>query len=576
MKSFIVRSGLLACLLFLAWSHGTVSAEVTWPSKCEALGELKPNQNPTSAQINCLLTNAALEANIPPEVVKAVAFQESGWKQYKDGQPLESPDGGIGIMQITNQSNYDLESLKNDIIYNIQAGIDILKSSYDRKDLPKIKGAGPEVIESWYFPVMAYNGIKPVNSPLYKDGSGRNTDAYQEKVFTIIKNDSFINNTELAEYEFSLADFDYDTDSRENIKFNKMEYVLADPMHPTVYHFQKGDKVIVAKEDARLRSSYDSSTNAQELAKNTTLIIDGDIIYDQYNSDNRFVWYPVKVADQPEITGYITSAYIAEKLEAPIVNAVNDQDVSVTGRAPFANVMIQIMNGADLVGSAMSDANGDFQANIPAQKAGEVLNVTYKDNLNRISEPASIEIQPHVLNGWVDRDGKRYHYTLGVLDTGWVAEGQNWYYLDANGVMQTGWIHDGHSWYYLSSSGVMQTGWIHDGQSWYYLSRSGAMQTGWMQSGSTWYYLQNSGAMAVGWVQDSGTWYYFKSSGAMSTGWVQDRGTWYYFKSSGAMVTGWLQAGATWYYFQSSGAMQTGWAYISNKWYYFDGNGALK
>ena len=75
-------------------------------------------------------------------------------------------DGGIGLMQITNKDNYDQEKLKYDIYYNINAGIEILNSMYDRKDLPKIKGAGREVIENWYFPVMAYNGTKPVNSPL--------------------------------------------------------------------------------------------------------------------------------------------------------------------------------------------------------------------------------------------------------------------------------------------------------------------------------------------------------------------------------------------------------------------------
>lgn len=76
--------------------------------------------------MNCLLTNAALAANIPPEVVKAVAAKESSWRQFENGQPLVSSDGGIGIMQITNQQGYDEESLKNDIYYNIQAGIDVL------------------------------------------------------------------------------------------------------------------------------------------------------------------------------------------------------------------------------------------------------------------------------------------------------------------------------------------------------------------------------------------------------------------------------------------------------------------
>src|SRR5207344_1418681 len=97
-------------------------------------------------------TNAAIDADIPPEVVKAVATQESGWKQFKDGKPYISDDGGIGIMQITNKPNLDQEKLKYDIYYNIEAGIDILNSMYDdRTDLPTIKGAGRDVIENWYF-----------------------------------------------------------------------------------------------------------------------------------------------------------------------------------------------------------------------------------------------------------------------------------------------------------------------------------------------------------------------------------------------------------------------------------------
>ena len=43
-------------------------------SKCEAV---KPYENPTFQQMNCLLTNAAIDADIPPEVVKAVATQET-------------------------------------------------------------------------------------------------------------------------------------------------------------------------------------------------------------------------------------------------------------------------------------------------------------------------------------------------------------------------------------------------------------------------------------------------------------------------------------------------------------------
>ncbi|MCD4839479.1 Ig-like domain-containing protein [Neobacillus sedimentimangrovi] len=575
MKSYLLKLGVLSIILFLGWSTENVSAAgVTWASKCEAFGQIKPNQNPTTQQINCLLTNAALEANIPPEVVKAIAAQESGWKQFKDGKPLVSSDGGIGIMQITNQLNYDQEKLKTDITYNIQAGVEILQKFYQRKDLPKIKGVGPEVIENWYFPVMAYNGIKPVNSPLYKDGSGKNKEAYQEKVFSVIEKDSFLSDTKLAEFPFSKEDFLYDTNSDENIIFNKLKYIVTDQMHASNYHFQKGEKVVVTKDNARLRTNIKTTTGSQLLAKNTTLIIDGEFIYDQYNLGNQFVWYPVTSEDR-KFAGYISSAYIMEKLEAPTVNPVNEQDKFVIGKAPFSNVLIQILNGKYLVGSAESNAEGEFKVAIPSQKAGATLTITYKDHLNRVSEPASIKVQTHILNGWVDRDGKKYHYTSGVLDTGWFKEGNRWYYLDANGVMQKGWIRDKGLWYYLNANGVMQTGWIKDGSSWYYLSGSGAMKTGWIKDGSSWYYLSSSGAMKTGWLKEGSSWYYLSGSGAMKTGWIKDGSSWYYLSSSGAMKNGWLKEGSSWYYLSSNGAMQTGWQKINGKWYYFYSNGVM-
>ena len=165
MKLRLLAVALLTSSITLGLFQEEASAESNWASKCEAV---KPNENPTFQQMNCLLTNAAIDADIPPEVVKAVATQENdGWKQFNEnGEPIISGDGGIGLMQITNKVNYDQEKLKYDIYYNIEAGIEILNSMYDdRKDLPKIKGAGREVIENWYFPVMAYNGIKACKQP---------------------------------------------------------------------------------------------------------------------------------------------------------------------------------------------------------------------------------------------------------------------------------------------------------------------------------------------------------------------------------------------------------------------------
>lgn len=312
MKLSRVIVGYLTCLLLLVWTYDTASAESTWEANCSSYGDIKQNQNPTYQHMNCLLTNAALDANIPPEIVKAVASKENGgWKQFdENGQPVVSLDQGIGIMQITNQSAYDQERLKYDVTYNIQAGVEILKSMYQRNDLPKIKGSGPEFIESWYFPVMAYNGIKPANSPIYKSNGLKNSEAYQEKVFSFIEKDSYLNNTKLGKLDFRTEDFEYDTSSTENIVFKKKEYTLTSPMHSSSYHFQKGDRVSVTIDNVKLRSQPSTSSASTTIGKNTVLTIEGKFLYDQsLTSINQFVWYPVRTADK-KLVGYISSAYI--------------------------------------------------------------------------------------------------------------------------------------------------------------------------------------------------------------------------------------------------------------------------
>ena len=390
MKSILWRAGVLGCLILLgwSWSYKEAFAAVLWPSKCATVNA---NQNPTFQQMNCLLTNAALEANIPPEVVKAVATKENGgWRQFEaNGQPVISPDGGIGLMQITNQPNYDQSKLKNDIYYNIQAGVDILKSMYQRTDLPKIQGAGPEVIENWYFPVMAYNGTKPVNSPLKQADGTKNTEAYQEKVFGFLQQESFLGDTKLAQYPFSTADFQYDPNSDENIVFNKLVYKLTDQMHASTALFHTGDKVVVTKDQVNLRLAPTSTSAALKgLPLNTTLIISGNFVFDQNASSvNQFVWYPVKTEDQ-KLAGYISSAYLTKKLE---VSPVDDNDLSVSGTAP-AYGQVQVKNGTNLVATAVANANGSFKAGIALQKAGTTLTVSYEDKLNAQSFSTTVSV----------------------------------------------------------------------------------------------------------------------------------------------------------------------------------------
>ena len=140
------------------------------------------------------------------------------------------------------------------------------------------------------------------------------------------------------------------------------------------------------------------------------------------------------------------------------------------------------------------------------------------------------------------------------------------YYFNQNHSLETGWLYDQSNWYYLAKTGSSgkdylggerRAGWINDNSTWYYLDpTTAAMQTGWQYLGNKWYYLRSSGAMATGWYLDGSTWYYLDAqNGDMKTGWIYVDNTWYYLRSSGAMVTGWFQVNGKWYYAYSSGAL---------------------
>lgn len=321
----MLKVGLLTTLS-VGLVAGKASAATDWSTKCLPMGEIKQNVNPSNQQINCLLTNAALSKNIPPEVVKSIAMKESSWRQFDEkGQPVVSSDNGYGIMQVTDP-NIDTEKLKNDIVYNIETGVNILEQKYGLSSLPKIKGAGREIIENWYFSVMAYNGTMPVNSPIKRIDGSRNWETYQDKVFKIIEEQSLLGSTKLAQYPFAYNDFNYDSDLSETIKFNKLDYTMTSGLHESAYLLKKGDIVKVTTNGTKLRTQPNTSSSYTTQPLNKVFVINGEFKYTEPNSSpNHFVWFPVKSTDG-KTTGYIASAYIAKKKDfvAPIVTGVKN------------------------------------------------------------------------------------------------------------------------------------------------------------------------------------------------------------------------------------------------------------
>lgn len=329
MKSFLLKFGLITALT-VSLFNGKASAETNtdWASKCDS----SKTAIPSNQRINCLLTYAAINADTPPEVVKAIALKESSWNQSK-----EASDGGIGIMQITNQLRYDQNRLKTDIAYNIQAGVEILNEKYNWKNsdgtyrLPRIKDANRHIIENWYFPIMGYNGVKRVNSPIIKtlgENYGKvNSKAYQEKVFNMIEDQSYLRGEKappiLARFPFTPDDFYYSPDSDEDIEFKIPLYKINGGLHESPYFMKNGDIAYVTVDGAKLRPEPNTLTKELEiLPKYTTLTVYDEFQFDTSKYENQFVWFKVKKVDGK--IGYISSSYITKKydLAKPVVTGV--------------------------------------------------------------------------------------------------------------------------------------------------------------------------------------------------------------------------------------------------------------
>jgi len=137
------------------------------------------------------IEDMANKYDIPPALLKAIAWMESGWKQYKldpttglplKDQPFIAEDGGIGIMQISeaNYPEFDVAKLKSDLDYNLEAGCQILNNKMRAN--PKIGDGNRNVLENWYFAIWGYNAWTKQNNPNYFTGE----DAYQDKIFGLM------------------------------------------------------------------------------------------------------------------------------------------------------------------------------------------------------------------------------------------------------------------------------------------------------------------------------------------------------------------------------------------------------
>jgi hypothetical protein len=109
---------------------------------------------------------------VPCSLMYAVAYTESGWKQFRvdrfgdTGQTVISFDCGYGMMQITGGMINDThgQRVAAEPGYNIGTGALSLIGKWNT--VPNFIGENdPAIVEDWYFATWAYNGYGWVNNP---------------------------------------------------------------------------------------------------------------------------------------------------------------------------------------------------------------------------------------------------------------------------------------------------------------------------------------------------------------------------------------------------------------------------
>lgn len=143
----------------------------------------------------------------------------------------------------------------------------------------------------------------------------------------MIEDESYQDNSlvKLARYPFTVDDFDYDPEKKDNIKFRVSEYTLQDEIHKSNYSLKIGDQVAVTRNDVGFRKTAGGELITR-VNLGTQLFITGNFDYDEDEySKNQFVWYPVQAVNG-NLAGYISSAYIKKvpDVTPPIVSGVKN------------------------------------------------------------------------------------------------------------------------------------------------------------------------------------------------------------------------------------------------------------
>jgi hypothetical protein len=309
-----VKKTAISLLAASVWMGAVVSIPTSTHAQAEAVssGEQSAAKELSYAKKKELLTQTAIKYGIPPEILKGIAMAETKMKQFnEDGTPLVTEDGGIGMMQITASAEdlsemlkepADMERLKYDTGYNIDVGARILKIKWNYSHIPKMNDADPMILESWYFAVMAYNGLSQKNDPQLSEQT------YQDRVFQQIKDGSFSDVKDVSAFvvEYPNSDKPY----LMSFPKDKLHYEWPELNTPSTQVYKAGDTVYTANHQAsysNVRDGVDGKVTTTVSHYTPLTIVGGPYEKEQNGQSSHYSMYKVKGNG---VEGYVASSNV--------------------------------------------------------------------------------------------------------------------------------------------------------------------------------------------------------------------------------------------------------------------------
>ncbi len=290
--------------------------------------------NPSREEIEAMIDEVAIKRGVPAILLKGIARVESVFKHFNsDGSP-KICGTSIGLMQINNvYGGYDNYRLKYDILYNIEAGADVLLNKWSMSSYNQVSSVGnmdPNILENWYFALWAYNGWAQSNNPVSPYAKKY---TYQQLVYDIIE----------KEYSKKINNIDFSYLPRESKPSRSLTVPTPDNYSGgNIILYEKGDYVRTdgIRESYYLRDAP-AGNYVHRLSNNQLgTIIEGPVLKSGY------YWYKVYVDETKE--GWIERNWLLRTGDTQYGRYIYD-DISFH----WARKIIMDMYGKGIVSKAV-------------------------------------------------------------------------------------------------------------------------------------------------------------------------------------------------------------------------------